>query len=460
MSLKPERGHTYVQWMVALLANTTLLTYGLQAGWISPMTKTLQSESSPTGAALSDNDISLVASMLCLSAMLGVAMFAYIADTYGRRVCIMTIAALQALSWLVKLCTSSFSGLLIARVLCGIPSGGCFNIIPVYVKEISQDNIRGVLGTLLILMQNVGILSMFALGSRLEYHTVLWIAITVPIATVLLMLKAPESPAFLVKKGNIAKAEATVALLRGLEVTDKIVMSEVEMMQNEYSQFKSLPNISFVSIFKQKSWRNGFLLSLTIMSIFSCNGSYAIMTFASAILSSFGVTVSPELQALSFPAVMLLASLLSLFYVERLGRKQILSAAFLVTAGSLVCLATTLLAQQHGWAAPAWLPAAAMVLSLASGVSPVPYIIMSEMFHFQVRAKVLACVVTHAWFMSFTQLAAFGPLSAALGLHSTFFAFAAVNLCGALVSLTLLPETKGKTLEQIEISLRGKHFFR
>ncbi|XP_062530197.1 facilitated trehalose transporter Tret1-like [Bombyx mori] len=321
MSLKPERGHTYVQWMVALLANTTLLTYGLQAGWISPMTKTLQSESSPTGAALSDNDISLVASMLCLSAMLGVAMFAYIADTYGRRVCIMTIAALQALSWLVKLCTSSFSGLLIARVLCGIPSGGCFNIIPVYVKEISQDNIRGVLGTLLILMQNVGILSMFALGSRLEYHTVLWIAITVPIATVLLMLKAPESPAFLVKKGNIAKAEATVALLRGLEVTDKIVMSEIETMQNEYSQFKSLPNISFVSIFKQKSWRNGFLLSLTIMSIFSCNGSYAIMTFASAILSSFGVTVSPELQALSFPAVMLLASLLSLFYVERLGRK-------------------------------------------------------------------------------------------------------------------------------------------
>nr|XP_004927381.1 facilitated trehalose transporter Tret1-like [Bombyx mori] len=460
MSLKPERGHTYVQWMVALLANTTLLTYGLQAGWISPMTKTLQSESSPTGAALSDNDISLVASMLCLSAMLGVAMFAYIADTYGRRVCIMTIAALQALSWLVKLCTSSFSGLLIARVLCGIPSGGCFNIIPVYVKEISQDNIRGVLGTLLILMQNVGILSMFALGSRLEYHTVLWIAITVPIATVLLMLKAPESPAFLVKKGNIAKAEATVALLRGLEVTDKIVMSEIETMQNEYSQFKSLPNISFVSIFKQKSWRNGFLLSLTIMSIFSCNGSYAIMTFASAILSSFGVTVSPELQALSFPAVMLLASLLSLFYVERLGRKKILSAAFLVTAGSLVCLATTLLAQQHGWAAPAWLPAAAMVLSLASGVSPVPYIIMSEMFHFQIRAKVLACVVTHAWFMSFTQLAAFGPLSAALGLHSTFFAFAAVNLCGALVSLTLLPETKGKTLEQIEISLRGKHFFR
>lgn len=104
----------------------------------------------------------------------------------------------------MKLCTSSFSGLLIARVLCGIPSGGCFNIIPVYVKEISQDNIRGVLGTLLILMQNVGILSMFALGSRLEYHTVLWIAITVPIATVLLMLKAPESPAFLVKKGNIA----------------------------------------------------------------------------------------------------------------------------------------------------------------------------------------------------------------------------------------------------------------
>lgn len=71
-----------------------------------------------------------------------------------------------------------------------------------YVKEISQDNIRGLLGSLMILMQNIGILTMYAMGSYLKYHTVLWIVLGIPVLTMVLMLKAPESPAYLVKVGK------------------------------------------------------------------------------------------------------------------------------------------------------------------------------------------------------------------------------------------------------------------
>lgn len=71
-----------------------------------------------------------------------------------------------------------------------------------YVKEISQDNIRGLLGSLMILMQNIGILTMYAMGSYLQYHTVLWIVLGIPALTMVLMLKAPESPAYLVKVGK------------------------------------------------------------------------------------------------------------------------------------------------------------------------------------------------------------------------------------------------------------------
>lgn len=71
-----------------------------------------------------------------------------------------------------------------------------------YVKEISHDNIRGLLGSLLIFMQNIGFLTMYAMGSYLDYHTVVWIALSIPILTVVLMLKAPESPAYLVKIGK------------------------------------------------------------------------------------------------------------------------------------------------------------------------------------------------------------------------------------------------------------------
>lgn len=75
-----------------------MLTYGLQSGWISPMTKVLQSDVSPLDSPLSDAELSWIASTMCLSAVFGVSMYAYIADTYGRKFSIVAIAIPQAVS--------------------------------------------------------------------------------------------------------------------------------------------------------------------------------------------------------------------------------------------------------------------------------------------------------------------------------------------------------------------------
>ena len=76
-------------------------------------------------------------------------------------------------------------------------------MVPMYVREISQDDIRGVLGSFIILFQNIGILAMFAMGAYLDYYTVLWIVVWVPVLNFVMMIRAPESPAFLVKRGRI-----------------------------------------------------------------------------------------------------------------------------------------------------------------------------------------------------------------------------------------------------------------
>lgn len=89
---------------VSFIANTTLLTYGFQAGWVSPMTKVLQSEDSPAGYPLSDYEISWIASSLCIAATVGVSLFAYIVDRYGRKIAILIMAALQAVSGFLMLC--------------------------------------------------------------------------------------------------------------------------------------------------------------------------------------------------------------------------------------------------------------------------------------------------------------------------------------------------------------------
>lgn len=106
------------------------------------------------------------------------------------------------LSWILKLVAIHISVLIIARVCSGFVLGGCYCLIPMYVREISQDSIKGKMVSLAILMQHVGVLAMYALGSYLEYYTSSWILLSISLVTLLLMILAPESPVFLVKKGK------------------------------------------------------------------------------------------------------------------------------------------------------------------------------------------------------------------------------------------------------------------
>lgn len=103
----------------------------------------------------------------------------------------------------LRLFSPTAAALIIGRTLAGISGGGCFIVIPMYVKEISQESLTGILVSQQVLYQNIGVLAMYIIGIYLDYYTSLWIIAILPIVTMILMLKAPESPAFLVKQEKI-----------------------------------------------------------------------------------------------------------------------------------------------------------------------------------------------------------------------------------------------------------------
>ncbi|XP_045762942.1 facilitated trehalose transporter Tret1-like [Maniola jurtina] len=449
-----KKGHTHLQWTFSLLASITLLAYGMECGWISPTTKILQSENSPTGYPLSDNMVSWIASAMSMSAIFGVSLYSFIADVCGRRIGIILIAIPEAISWIIKLSYSSTTTLIIARLFAGLAAGGCFNIVPMYVKEISQDDLRGVLGTLPMLLQTVGLLIMYIIGAYWSYFTVVTIGLSLPIFTILILLKAPESPAFLVKRGKINEAIETVAFLRGLEKDDQIVQSIVNGMQKEEEHFKTLPNLSIVGIVKEESWRRGFILIMFSFTFHGLNGSYAIMTYASTILISTGAKfdISPEIQTLSFPIVIIISTLALAACVEKFGRKPLLVGAYLVSACSMSAIAIMMIVQDQGVNVAGWLPVVTMMLGVAmygAGISPLPYIIMTEMFSFQIRAKVVGVVVTFAWFMTFVLVTIYTPMCNIFGQFSPFVFYGAVNFGGFIFTMIFIPETKGKSEEEI-----------
>ncbi|CAH0717977.1 unnamed protein product, partial [Brenthis ino] len=440
-------------------ANITFLAYGFECGWISPTTKILQSENSPTGYSLSDNSIAWIASSMSMSAIFAVSLYSYIADTYGRKTGIILVAVPEAISWIIKLSYASTTTLIIARLFSGLAAGGCFNIVPMYVKEISQDNIRGILGTLPQLIQTVGILVMYLIGANFDYYTVIISVLGIPIITALLFFKAPESPAFLIKQGKIEESTKTVAFLRGLKKDDKIVQNIVETMKSENERFKSKPNLTIATILKEKPWRRAFLLIIGTFLFHGLNGTYTILTYASAILVSTGVKfeIDPDTQTLSFPIVSIIGSVLLAGIVERFGRKTLLCLSFLISACSMILIAVLMILQERGTDIPAWLPVTAMMVAVAmygGGVSSLPYIIMTEMLSFQIRAKIMGVIITFAWFLSFTLVTTYPPLVNGFGPYAPFIFYGIINLLGAIYTIIFLLETKGKSEDEINEMLK------
>ncbi|XP_050667827.1 facilitated trehalose transporter Tret1-like isoform X3 [Leptidea sinapis] len=321
------------------------MLYGMEAGWLSPITKTLQSEHSPLGSPLSSSTISVCASVSAISSAVTVPLYSYLVDKYGRK-------------WII-------------------------------------------------------------------------FAITIP----------------------QAEAYKTVAFLRGVTKDDKIVVNEIDEMQKQEEEFKSISKIGIRTILRDKSWRRGLIIMLATFTVHAWNGAFAILTYASAILSSTGnvFDISPELQTISFPIVMIIASLSLTGIAERFGRRVLLAAGFFFSALALTALGVAMLVQQHGYMVPGWLPITSMMVAsamYAGSVRPLPYIISTEMFNFQVRAKVMGSIVMYAWLVVATQLFAYGPLADTLGLHGTFICYGFINVLGVILCY-VMPETKDKTDEEI-----------
>lgn len=105
--------------------------------------------------------------------------------------------------WSIKLYSSEPWALITARAIVGFGVSGSYVVTPLYIKEISEDTIRGTLGSLVILSQNFGNLLVYIMGEYLSYHAVLWICLAVPLVHLMVFLTMPDSPSYLLKCGKV-----------------------------------------------------------------------------------------------------------------------------------------------------------------------------------------------------------------------------------------------------------------
>ncbi|CAK1591314.1 unnamed protein product [Parnassius mnemosyne] len=461
-SFLPE-GSKFNQILCAVLINLPVFVYGASIGWMSPMTLLLQSKDSPKGVPLTDTEVSWMAAVPYLVCVPGDIFMAYMGDKFGRKLTLIFISAMGAGNWILLLLSLETWALVLARALVGVTMAGSYVTCPTFTKEISEDNMRGALGCLIILFHTTGNLFLYIIGDILSYRTILWVCLALPAFHIVIFMAMPESPSYLVKRKNEEEAARVLAWLRCRRINDVKVQQELDNIKKEQKNDEESSKFLLKAIFKDKILFRAFRIAMIAILAREVCGAIPVLNFAGEIFTyaseGNALVLTPNQQAMLLGAVQVLGSMLASIVVDRIGRKLLLATTSLVSGLSMCALASWFVARLYGAYTPSWLPIVTLCLCIfcdSAGLQPVSVVLTGEIFSFKFRGSVLAVSMATASFADFLQMLFFKPLAKSIGIYVAFYFFGGVCLITVLYVIFAVPETKSRTLEEIYEDLKTK----
>lgn len=443
--------------------------------WISPALLELTSVSHPllSTGPISFNQTSWLLTSLVFGEISGTFFFAGVVDKLGRKSCLLLTAFGQIISIFLFLVPENLLILCISQFILGFFECGATMIHNMFVREIADDRIRGRLGTSFFVSLCCGFCSVLILANYFNYYVYTGAFIGFPILSFLLIFFViPDSPQGLMARNRVAEAEKSLQFYRN----DK----NYQISQWTYSDEKKERKVNSIrKELKSKSIRKALLIG-TVMVIFNeFNGVFILTAFSGIIFRDTGSAISPNLSSLIPCVLNLVGSMLSTALVDRLGRKALLVFSGIVMALGNTGLGVYMFCQQEllmDLSSYAWTPVifyCIMMFAASCGIITIFGMIIQEMFpagvsvakfvkkfilicffrfQFSKVANVYLCVMGCLLYTFSANM--FPMLSDAFGMHYCVFFFAICSFGGALFCIFVLPETKGKSLEDIEVSMK------
>lgn len=470
----------------ALCASLANLARGFVLGYSSPSIPEL----TDAGLLASEDETSWYGSLTPIGSLVGALIGGWLTHSLGRKLSTMLTCLPLALGWLSIVAADRLCWLYIGRVLTGVGNGMSSLVTSVYVSEVSSSNARGMLGTINQIAASLGVFFVYVLPFFLDYR---WLAVGGGVnaaLTMILMTFMPETPRWLVSKGRIAEAVVNFRWLRGCDVeTAQMVVGKLHEEMTKQQQKFSLRELFHPEVFKP------FGISLLSMVFQQFTGLFILLFYTQSIFEMVGLSNGKAATAV-MGFVMIIAYAFTPFLVERTGRRIMLNIS---AAGVLVCsLAlggcfyvhevrrggfsggggggggggsfTNSTTSLPSYSSPddvvydrvvsyvAVLSTVGYMGSYSLGYGPLPWVIISELIPLRARATVGGIAIFLTWLLTFVVTKAFAPLSTIVGVSGCFWIFSGFSALSILYVIFLLPETKGRTLEEIEIYFKDGHF--
>ncbi|XP_015116019.1 facilitated trehalose transporter Tret1-2 homolog [Diachasma alloeum] len=443
-----------VLYVAAIVSYLGIFASSTFMGWSSPVLPLYERGDSPFH--LSGSEGAWVASLNLLGAAVGPPVCLLFAHSVGRK----TLLIFSVLPFVIGCITIAFATsvyhLYFARFISGMGTGTAICVMPMYLGEISPPHRRGSLLAFIIMSSRLGILFAYAVYPFVSIAVGALVSMILPLVYVLSFIFLPESPYHWMRKGKRDAAAKSLIRLRGTkdiqEELDRIETSVKAEMANS-GGFREL-------LFVPGN-RTSLFVSVVLGVIQQLSGSQAIMLYAQNIFDAAHVAVAGKYMAIILGVVQLFFTGVCGFLVDYFGRRPLLLSS---TVGSLV--STTIIAAYFHLKSSAfdtshieWLPATGCMLYVvfySLGLAPLPTAMTGELFPTNTKSLGCATAVFCTYIVGFGVGKVYQIICDSVGTHVGFWIFAVCNVIGIIYIYFFVPETKGKTLQEIQEDLNRR----
>lgn len=390
----------------------------------------------------------VLVSIILLGALAGALMGGYLADRLGRKWTIMLTAVLFILGSWITAESHFYFMLLFGRVVSGIAVGVISVTAPLYLAEIAPPNRRGAIVSAYQLFITLGILGAYVINyiyaKKADWQEMFIIG-SLPAAIQLLALFfTPESPGWLFKNG---KSRLAIIVLERLRL-DRDWKSHIDEMKHSAS---SRNKRAWKLLFSSKL-RNILFIGLFISAFQQITGINTIIYYAPRIFQGAGYTsaISATFATLSIGVINVLATLVSVWLLDRIGRRRLLLIGIAGMVVSLCSLAVTSFLRSSLIDEMAVISLMTYVAFFAIGLGPITWVLLSEIYPLKVRGKAMTLATFVNWLCNYFVSLTFPNLLVSIGIGGSFLLYGIISIIAFWFVLRYVPETKGKSLEEIE----------
>lgn len=382
----------------------------------------------------------------------------FLCDLIGRKKTLLLLIVPFTVGWALIVFANSVIMLYLGRLFTGMAAGASCVAAPLYTSEIAQKEIRGTVGSYFQLMITLGIFLAYVAGKYLDPEVYTIFCACQPFVFVVFFAFQPETPVFCLRKGLYDEALKALVRLRGPCESNEAELAEIEGTLKESLE----STISISQTFRKKANIKAFIIAFALMFFQQFSGINAVILYTSDIFLAAGSNLDANTAAMIVGGFQVVATYISSLIVDKAGRKILLfnSALFMALSSLILAIYFTLkyrtaidvVTLNHIGFIPI-VSLCLFVVDFSLGFGPIPWIMSSEIFTPGIKSIASSAAGTFNWFLAFLVTKFYLQVKECVGQDSTFYAFAILSLLGGVFVYFVVPETKGKTVDQVQAEL-------